>query len=183
MNPPLCFGFPGQPCLKGRQWSKMPTCRRTCSRTPWSVPRRPWRSTTSRKISLHTSKRWRTQHLPFSPKWVHTECNFNLLVCAQKPVSVKLIASAEMWLQPVMYSYFALADQPSCASSCYTPSLVFPIVSTLPEETCSSWTNCPAEATCPHFFFVLGGIPAQFWEGHTSSHGMQLSWKVLKTWV
>lgn len=56
-NPLLFLCFPGQPCLTERQSSKTPTCRRTCSRTPWSVPHRPWRSTTSRKISLHTSKR------------------------------------------------------------------------------------------------------------------------------
>ncbi|KAF7666193.1 hypothetical protein LDENG_00117180 [Lucifuga dentata] len=46
-----------QPCLTGRQSSKMQTCRMTCSRMPWSAPRRPWKSTTSRKTSLLISKR------------------------------------------------------------------------------------------------------------------------------
>lgn len=46
------------PCLTESQWSRMPTCRRTCSRTPLSVPHRLWRSTTLRKTLLHTLKRY-----------------------------------------------------------------------------------------------------------------------------
>lgn len=37
-----------------------------------------------------------------------------------------------------------------CIIASYTPCLVFAIVSSLPEETCSSRTVCPSEASCPH---------------------------------
>uniref|UniRef100_A0A0E9X257 Uncharacterized protein n=1 Tax=Anguilla anguilla TaxID=7936 RepID=A0A0E9X257_ANGAN len=35
----------------------MLTCLRTCSRMRWTVPRRPWRSTTLRRTLLPTSRR------------------------------------------------------------------------------------------------------------------------------
>ncbi|CAI9553931.1 unnamed protein product [Staurois parvus] len=41
----------------------MPTCRRRCSRMRWSVPPKPWRSTTSRRTSLPISRRNLTRNI------------------------------------------------------------------------------------------------------------------------
>lgn len=108
----VCFGFPGQPCLTERQWSKTLTCRRTCSRTPWSVPRRPWRSTTSRKTSLHTSKRWKhlwsIKLLPFScTDTVCSHCvTFSYWFLSKKTKQRSIWTKLTCFCTAVMSSYF-----------------------------------------------------------------------------